>query len=157
MDGIDLMERLRAACFAISLMLLLAGCSGNLPDPVATPSVLAGTWVADGPGSSEGWLELNSDGSVTAESLPKQVVLGPAGEHWFDPIDWSDLTNLAGEWRVQANEGDAPYIGISLTEPVDGRPGFNLYVQHEGDEWILYYKISGEDTGQTLDFHRTTG
>jgi hypothetical protein len=120
---------------------------------VATPSVLAGTWVADGPGSSQGALELNSDGSMAAEEFPTQVVLGPAGDQRFDPIDWSEVGNFAGRWWVREN-GDNLYLTFTFTEPVKDQPGFLLQLRRDGDEWIVYYEIGGPDTGETLDFHR---
>jgi hypothetical protein len=151
------MVRLRATCFAVALGIVLAGCTSSPPNPVATPGVLVGTWVADGPGSSQGKVELNSDGSMTADSLPIQVVLGPAGEHWFDPIDWSDVSSFRGKWWARENGSDQPYVSVAPSTPVGGRTGFGLDVRSEGGEWIVYYAIGGPDTGQILDFHRTTG
>jgi hypothetical protein len=146
----------RAAWFAAALIVVLAGCTSSAPNPVATPSVLAGTWVADGPGSSQGAIELNSDGSMTAEGIPTQVVLGPAGDHSLDPIDWSEVVNLAGRWWVQEN-GDSPYLTFTLTEPVNKRPGFLRQIRKEGDKWVVYYEIGDPDAGENLDFHREAG
>ena len=130
----------------------LAGCAVQSPDPLETPSLLYGEWTVAGPDGEKAILDLEPDGSMTVQSMPKQILLGPFDDRWTDPIVWSDVVDRSGRWSVQTN-GDHRYITLSYSPQVTGISGSVLDVDRDAR---IYFAID-EDAGQELFFTKSPG
>ena len=146
------MLRAFSTVVVLSVAVALAGCAAQSPDPLETPSLLYGEWTVAGPDGEKAILDLESDGSMTVQSMPKQILLGPFDDRWTDPIVWSDVVDRSGRWSVQTN-GDHRYITLSYSPPVTGNSGSGLDLDSDAR---VYFAI-GPDTGRKLIFTKSPG
>jgi hypothetical protein len=146
----------RAACVSTSIILLslsLSGCVASPPpDPIETPSLLLGQWVATGPRGEEAFLHLERDGTVVATDVPTAALVryfsGP-----YSTLKWDVLSTVTGKWS--SSDGiSGPYVSVNFPE-LPGNTGAPYFLEFVDGEWRLTAEVGGFDTGLTVEFTRS--
>ena len=160
-DGARLMGRTSrvAACVIAGVAVsMLTGCAGLLPAqiPIPTRASLVGVWVHQGPGGTVATLELNQSGTFEVTSIPQQVFAYDGQPDWNDPLNWDELENLSGTWKLTHDrDGVDSYLDFDIAP----RPGVpleltKLDVTGSGSSMKVYYSYGDPDNNNDFKFTR---
>lgn len=99
---------------------------------VPTASEVEGSWVHAGRGGIQTTLTLSADGTFVISQTPKQVFVAYGTTYWDKDLDWNDLVNLTGTWKVSTfSFGGSPRLEIDIAGQ-DGQKGYGTYLESSG-------------------------